>query len=197
MDYFNYEVVPEQGTGEGWGRALFDVFETIAIALIMFFVINTLTARIRVESISMRPNLTEGDFVLVNRLAYKFAQPQRGDIIVFKYPPNPNETPYIKRIIGLPGDHILIQNNQVYINGSRLNEPYLTVTTNRGGEWDVPPQSLFVMGDNRNNSSDSRAWGMVPFDNIIGKALVIYFPVEHWAILHVDSALAQSLPAQP
>ena len=199
MNYFNYEVTPDPLLGPTQGslwRALLDLAETILLALIMFFAINTLTARIRVESVSMKPNLIEGDFVLVNKLAYRFSPPQRGDIIVFKYPPEPNSTPYIKRIIGVAGDHILIKDSKVFVNGKQLSEPYLMSNTNRGGEWNVPENSLFVMGDNRNNSSDSRAWGMVPYENIIGKALVIYYPIEHWAVLHVDTAFAQPLETQ-
>ncbi len=196
MEYYNYDVVPDPYLGSPqnhiW-RAVLDLIETVLLALLMFFAINTLTARIRVESVSMKPNLIEGDFVLVNRLAYRFSSPQRGDVIVFKYPPDPNTTPYIKRIIGLPGDHIEIHNSQVFVNGNLLSEPYLKTTTERGGQWTVPDKSLFVMGDNRNNSSDSRAWGMVPYDNIIGKAMVIYYPFEHWAILHIDTAFAQTL----
>ncbi len=196
MDYLNYEVIPDPLLGGPQGsfwRSVLDLVETILLALLMFFAINTLTARIRVESVSMKPNLIEGDFVLVNRIAYRFSDPKRGDIIVFKYPPEPNSTPYIKRIIGLPGDQIQIRDSNVFINGSLLSEPYLMSNTMRGGEWTVPQDSLFVMGDNRNNSSDSRNWGMVPFDNIIGKAEVIYYPVEHWSALHMDTAFARPL----
>ena len=196
MDYLDYEVIPDPLLGGSQGsfwRSVLDLVETILLALLMFFAINTLTARIRVESVSMKPNLIEGDFVLVNRIAYRLSSPQRGDIIVFKYPPEPNSTPYIKRIIGLPGDQIQIRDSNVYINGNLLAEPYLMSNTMRGGEWTVTEDSLFVMGDNRNNSSDSRNWGLVPFDNIIGKAEVIYYPFEHWAALHMDTAFARPL----
>ncbi len=174
----------------GWRRILFDTLETIILSVLLFIGINAISARIRVESISMKPNLVAGDFVLVNKLAYLFGQPSRGDIIVFKYPPDPDQIPYIKRIIGLPGDQVHIANGKVYVNGDLLIEPYLDVSTNRGGDWSVPGGSLFVMGDNRNNSSDSRSWGMVPLENIIGKAEFIYWPVEDWNILHVPYAVA-------
>ena len=196
MDYYNYEVVPDPLLGSSQGslwRSVLDLVETILLALLMFFAINALTARIRVESVSMKPNLIEGDFVLVNKIAYRFSAPQRGDIIVFKYPPDPNSTPYIKRIIGLPGDQISIRDSKVFINGNLITEPYLMSNTMRGGEWTIPADSLFVMGDNRNNSSDSRSWGMVPLENIIGKAEMIYYPFAHWAILHLETAFARPL----
>ena len=138
----------------------------------------------------MVPTLRTNDYVVVNKLAYKLGEPKRGDVIVFKYPPDPTQIPYIKRVIGLPGDQIHIAGGRVSINGVLLNEPYLKVSTNGGGDWTVPEDSLFVMGDNRNGSSDSRAWGMVPLDNVIGKAEVIYWPPQHWAQLHIPSAVA-------
>lgn len=193
MDYLDYEVIPDGGpsfTASDWRRAALDIFETLLLSLVLFFGINSLTARIRVESISMQPTLYAGDMVLVNRLAYKFGQPERGEIIVFKYPPEPTQTPYIKRVIGLPGDKIQIAGGQVTVNGQVLVEPYIAAQTSRGGEWTVPENSLFVMGDNRNNSSDSRAWGMVPFGNIIGKALFIYWPFEHAGALTHSIAVA-------
>lgn len=196
MDFLHTEITPDIQTVEespNIRRALLDLLETIVISLVLFLGINAVSERIRVESISMQPNLYAGDFVIVNKLAYKFGEPQRGDIIVFRYPPDPDQTPYIKRVIGLPGDQIHIADGKIYINGMLLTEPYLEVNTNRGGDWSVGEGSLFVMGDNRNNSSDSRAWGMVPFENIIGKALVIYWPPENWRILHFPAAVA----AQP
>jgi signal peptidase I len=111
-------------------------------------------------------------------------------VIVFKYPPDPSREPYIKRVIGLPGDLVRIENGSVSINGKLLSEPYLTVATQQGGEWRVPQGNLFVMGDNRNNSSDSRAWGMVPLENVIGKALVIYWPPDQWGLLGFPYAVA-------
>lgn len=196
MDFLHTEITPDIQTVEespNIRRALLDLLETIVISLVLFLGINAVSERIRVESISMQPNLYAGDFVIVNKLAYKFGEPQRGDIIVFRYPPDPDQTPYIKRVIGLPGDQIHIADGKIFINGMLLTEPYLEVNTNRGGDWSVGEGSLFVMGDNRNNSSDSRAWGMVPFENIIGKALVIYWPPENWRILHFPAAVA----AQP
>ena len=194
MDYFRSEVIPEPpeptNTGPGWQRTLMDIFETVLLSVVLFLGINAVSSRIRVESISMQPTLYAGNFVLVNRLAYRIGKPSRGDIIIFRYPPDPTQVPYIKRVIGLPGDTIHITDGKVYINGDLLVEPYLVTTTNRGGDWTVPANSLFVMGDNRNNSSDSRSWGFVPLQNVIGKAEVVYWPPQKWGLLSFPTAAA-------
>jgi signal peptidase I len=194
VDFWHAESVPEASAEEqkpGWR----DVLETIILALILFQAINTVSQRIRVESISMQPTLYPGDYVIVNKLAYRFSNsPRRGDVIVFRYPPNPEQIPYIKRIIGLPGDQIHIADGKIYINGELMLEPYLKVTTNRGGDWIVPAGQLFVMGDNRNNSSDSRSWGYVPYANIIGRAELVYLPPQHWSFLHQNIAIASPEP---
>jgi len=170
-------------------RFLLDVLETIVISALLFLGINTVTARIRVDSYSMEPTLTRGSLVMVNKFAYKFGAPQRGDVIVFHYPPNP-EQQYIKRVIGLPGEQVKIANGKVYINGVMLEEPYIQAPIQRGGEWQVPANALFVLGDNRNNSADSRVWGMVPMDYVIGKALFVYWPPEKWGLLGYQFARA-------
>jgi signal peptidase I len=194
VDYFHSEVIPEPpeptNTGPGWQRTLMDIFETVLLSVVLFLGINAVSSRIRVESISMQPTLYAGNFVLVNRLAYKIGKPSRGDIIIFRYPPDPTQVPYIKRVIGLPGDVVHITDGKVYINGDPLVEPYLVTTTNRGGDWTVPANSLFVMGDNRNNSSDSRSWGFVPLQNVIGKAEVVYWPPQKWGLLSFPTAAA-------
>lgn len=171
-----------ESTRTRWWRFLIDALETIVISVLLFLGINTVTARIRVDSYSMEPTLTRGSLVMVNKLAYKFGSPQRGDVVVFHYPPDP-EQQYIKRVIGLPGERVTITNGKVYINGELLEEPYIQVPTRRGGEWLVPEDALFVMGDNRNNSADSRVWGMVPLNYLIGKALFVYWPPENWGVL--------------
>jgi signal peptidase I len=167
-----------------------DILEISLISFILFLSINTLSARIRVESVSMEPTLYAGNFVIVNKFAYQFAEVSRGDIIVFHYPPNPEQDPYIKRVIGLPGDRVDVRDGEVLINGIRIAEPYLESSTRQGGDWMVPPDSLFVMGDNRNNSSDSRSWGVVPLENVIGKALVVYWPPDKWDRLNSSYAVA-------
>ncbi len=178
---------PERGS---FRRYIKDILEIALISLFLFLSINTISARIRVESVSMQPTLFAGNFVVVNKLSYRFGEPSRGDIIVFRYPPDPELDPYIKRVIGLPGEHVLVEDGKVYINGVRISEPYLKTQTQQGGEWIVPQDGLFMMGDNRNNSSDSRAWGMVPLENVIGKAFMVYWPPEKWEVLSMSYAIA-------
>jgi signal peptidase I len=193
LDDYRTEVIPEpdnSGRGSSWRRALVDILETVILSVALFLGINMVSARIRVESISMQPTLYAGNFVLVNKIAYKFGSPERGDVIVFRYPPDPEQTPYIKRIIGLPGDNIRIYDGKVYVNEQLLVEPYIAAITHQGGEWTVPANSIFVMGDNRNNSSDSRSWGMVPMENVIGKAEVVYWPPDKWGMLNFPAAVA-------
>jgi len=198
VDFWHAESIPDALPDEkkaGVRRTLLDTFETILLSLALFLAINAVSERIRVESVSMQPTLFAGDMVIVNKLAYRFNNsPHRGDVIVFKYPPDPESIPYIKRIVGLSGDQVHIANGKVYINGQLIDEPYLKVSTNRGGDWTVPDRQLFVMGDNRNNSRDSRAWGFVPFENIIGRAELIYLPPQHWAFLHQNIAVASPEP---
>jgi len=198
VDFWHAESIPDAMPDEkktGVRRTLLDTFETILLSFVLFLAINAVSERIRVESVSMQPTLFAGDMVIVNKLAYRFNNsPHRGDVIVFKYPPDPDSIPYIKRIIGLPGDQVHITNGKVYINSQPVDEPYLKVSTNRGGDWTVPDRQLFVMGDNRNNSRDSRAWGFVPFENIIGRAELIYLPPQHWAFLHQNIAVASPEP---
>jgi signal peptidase I len=166
-----------------WRRRIVDLVQTLLLSVILFFGINALSARIRVESISMVPTLHPGDFVIVNKLGYKLGKPAYGDIIVFRLPRDPSQR-YIKRVIGLPGDEISIRGGSVFINGEQLIEPYVSVTTSRGGNWNVPADFYFVMGDNRNNSSDSRVWGYVPAENIIGRAMIVYWPPQKWGVLN-------------
>jgi signal peptidase I len=171
-------------------RMIIDFIETIVLAVVLFLVIDTLSARIRVESISMQPTLYADDFVIVNKLAYRFNRPSRGDVIVFRYPPEPGSEPYIKRVIGLPDDLVSISGGKVSINRTLLDEPYISAPPNYEGHWIVPQGSLFVLGDNRNHSSDSHRWGMVPLGNVIGKALVVYWPPSDWKVLEVSIAVA-------
>ncbi|HUV25847.1 MAG TPA: signal peptidase I [Anaerolineales bacterium] len=174
----------------GFRRFARDILEVALISLVLFLSINAVSARIRVESVSMQPTLFAGNFVVVNKLSYRFGEPERGDIIVFEYPPDPEQDPYIKRVIGLPGEQVKIADGKVTINGVNIQEPYLVDDTQQGGEWTIPDEAVFVMGDNRRNSSDSRSWGVVPLENVIGKALVVYWPPEKWELLSMSYAVA-------
>lgn len=196
MDNYRSEYLPDMDAppaGEkrgGLRRFLLDVVETLALSLILFLGINAISARIRVESISMQPTLYAGDFIIVNKLAYKLGEPGRGDIIIFHYPPDPNREPYIKRVIGLPGDTIRVSSGDVYVGDVLLDEPYISDSPDYDGTWEVPGDSLFVLGDNRNSSSDSHSWGMVPLENVIGKAEIVYWPPTDWQLLNEATAAA-------
>lgn len=176
------EPAAEQKRGSGFWRFLLDIVETVVLSAILFVGINAISARIRVDGFSMEPTLHNGEFVIVNKLAYQFSDPAHGDVIVFRYPRDPDQE-YIKRIIGLPGDRIRIINGEVYVNDELIEEPYIAAAPRYQSEWRVPESSLFVLGDNRNNSSDSHNWGPVPRDYVIGKALFVYWPPESWGTI--------------
>ena len=169
-------------THPAWLTFLVETLQTIALAVVLYFLIDSVIARVRVENISMQPTLQSGEFILVNKLAYKLSDVNRGDIVIFHFPQDPRED-YIKRVIGVPGDTISVQNNNVFVNNQPLTEPYIAAPPQYSGTWTVPPDRLFVLGDNRNQSSDSHSWGFVPYDNLVGKALVIYWPIDQFKIL--------------
>jgi signal peptidase I len=166
-----------------WQRSLLEIIQTVVLAILLYFVIDSVVARVRVENVSMEPTLMPGEFLLVNRLAYRFGEIDYGDIIVFHNPGNPAED-FIKRVIGLPGDMVTVENGIVYINDFPLDESYIAAPPNYSGSWEVPEGGVFVLGDNRNQSSDSHAWGFVPVENIVGRALVIYWPLDSVQILN-------------
>jgi signal peptidase I len=161
---------------------LIDTVETILLALILFLAINAVSARVRVENVSMQPTLKAGEFLLVNRVAYKLGDPKIGDIIVF-HAPGVDDLDYIKRLIGRPGDTVTIEGGVVYVNDEALYETYIADPPNYSGSWVVPEGQLFVLGDNRNNSSDSHLWGFIPEDSVVGKALLIYWPLDAVSLL--------------
>jgi signal peptidase I len=165
-----------------------DTIETVLLALVIFLAINALSARVRVENISMRPTLEPGQFLLVNRVAYKLGEPKIGDIVVF-HAPGVSDEDYIKRVIGLPGDVVQVADGIVYVNSQPLYEPYIADTPNYTGTWTVPENEYFVLGDNRNNSSDSHLWGYIPADDIVGRALLIYWPMDQISLLRVQDVV--------
>lgn len=180
------EIAAEEKQSAGCLHFLIEFIETVLLAVVLFFGINAVSARIRVDGNSMYPTLLNGEFVFVNRLAYKLGRPSVGDVIVFRYPGDPKQD-YIKRVIGRPGDTVAVQNGKVFVNGQELAEDYIAASPAYHGNWNVPEKSLFVLGDNRNDSSDSHTWGMVPMDNVVGKAVFVYWPVRNWAIItHPD-----------
>jgi signal peptidase I len=173
-----------------WTRGFLDLLETVGLAVVLFLVINAVSARVRVDGLSMVPTLQNGEFVLVNRLAYHLGSPTRGDIIVFRSVNQP-DLDLIKRVIGTPGDDVTIGDARVIVNGVALIEPYINAEPRYSGHWSVPAGFLFVLGDNRNDSSDSHAWGLLPTGNVIGKAVLIYWPPTEWAMIdHVKIAVA-------
>jgi signal peptidase I len=170
----------------GFWRFVLDIIETVVLSVLLFAGINAVSARIRVDGFSMQPTLQNGEFVIVNKLSYKLGNPQTGDVIVFRYPRDPKQE-YIKRVIGLPGDNVKVSNGKVYVNNQQLNEPYIAAAPKYQTDWHVPAGALFVLGDNRNNSSDSHDWGAVPMNDVIGKAWFVYWPPQAWGVIYHPS----------
>lgn len=162
-----------------------DTFQTLIIAASIFLAIYVFFFRpFQVNGDSMNPNFVNGEYVLTNLITLYLENPKQGDVVVFKSPTN-KEKDFIKRIIAEPGDSLSVKNGMVYVNGQRLNEgAYLknTVKTNggrflsEGREITVDPGAYFVMGDNRLFSSDSREWGFVKKEDLIGKSWFVYWP---------------------
>ena len=171
-------VTVESPTRPGKGL-LREIIETALLTVIIYAAVNFTTGRFRIESISMLPTFQPGQYVVVDKLSYLLGKPQRGDVIVFQYPLAPDKD-YIKRVIGLPGETVSIGGGVVSVNGQPLNEPYIATPPNLGGTWALSPNQYFVMGDNRNNSSDSRSWGPLERKYLIGKAVLVYWPPPGW-----------------
>lgn len=196
-------------------RAVQEIVETLLLAALIFFLVRLVVLNFKVDGQSMTPNLENNQMLLVNRNAYQFIDwqgttfypfdpPERGDIVVFN-PPTDSEKPYIKRIIGLPGDEVTFSNGQVFVNGHMLEEDYIEDRTRcqRDDFCDVvvPEGTVFVLGDHRSNSSDSRVFGPVPIENVIGKAWLSYWPagdigfVPHEEYPDIPSPAPQATPA--
>ena len=158
-------------------RFLFtELMDTILPAFVMAFLINLFLAQgTYVHGQSMEPNLHEAQRLVVEKVSYRLHGPHRGDIVVIRL--EGYEIPLIKRVVGLPGEMVQIRDNQVYIDGVPLSEGYLPdIIQHNYGPKVVPPLHIFVMGDNRNASSDSRAFGAVPLDQVVGRAWFSYWP---------------------
>jgi len=158
----------------------------IAVVLIVF-----IYQPVKVEGTSMMPMLSDQERIFISKFTYRFGlgSIERGDTVVFWYPQDPSKS-YIKRVIGLPGDRVRIDDGQVYVNGSALVEDYVPAENRDmsswrdGAEQTVPADRYFVLGDHRNSSSDSRSWGYVPRANIYGKAVFVYWPLSQIGRLH-------------
>ena len=166
-------------------RWLRDALETALPAVLIAFLINLFLAQAtQVHGQSMEPTLHSDQRLVVEKVSYRFHGPRRGDIVVLKSPQQSSEL-LIKRVIGLPGETIEIRQGRVYINGQELDEPYLE--RSKGANWGpiiVPPLHVFVLGDNRSFSNDSRAFGMVPIESIVGRAWVSYWPLDEVGTVH-------------
>jgi signal peptidase I len=199
--------VEEPQQSRAWQRTRrvgWELLQTLLLAALIFFAVRAMAQNFRVEGSSMEPGLHDGQYLLVNKAVYfkinldtlskyipfvdagdhpqrfLFRAPHRGDVIVFRFPNDPSRD-FIKRVIGVPGDTVEVVDGTVYLNGAALDESYIT---NRGAydfqRQTVPDGSYFVLGDNRNNSYDSHVWGFLPEQNIIGQAMVSYWPLSEF-----------------
>ncbi len=172
------------------GSFILEFVQSIVLALSVFVLLYLFVAQPnQVKGSSMEPNFHDGEYLLTDKLSYQLGKPQRGDVIVFKAPPSEpcaaDECEYIKRIIGLPGDKVMVKDQKVYLNGAELNQFFLPkdFVTDQGSyaregvEVTVPSDSYLVFGDNRSHSRDGREFGPIKRDSIVGKAFFVYFPI--------------------
>ncbi|HXE61941.1 MAG TPA: signal peptidase I [Bryobacteraceae bacterium] len=176
---------PRPAAGLGPISLLRDVAISVALAVILIVFIYQ---PVKVEGTSMMPGLTDQERIFVNKYEYRLGENniQRGDLVVFHYPKDPRES-YIKRVVGLPGDSVRILAGEVYVNGKKLDEPYVLDAYRDHDSMEreiVPPGDYFVLGDHRNSSSDSRSWGFVARDEIYGKAVLVYWPLAKIGRVH-------------
>lgn len=208
--------LPARAARGGFGSALREILETVVFALLIFLALHSMFRNFRVEGYSMEPSIHDGEYLIVDHLTYSdnlpvgllqrilgrsstgtrifdrfFHPPRRGDIIVF-VPPNNQRKDYIKRVIGLPGDTVEARQGIVYVNGHPLREPYIRPGGPPAwGPVTVGPGQLFVLGDNRGNSTDSRSFGTVPMKDVIGKAWLAYWPPANWGFIRSYDLAAQ------
>jgi signal peptidase I len=183
-------------TGSRSGGLVREIIETLILTAIVFLVVHACAQPYKVDGPSMQPGLHTGDYVLISPILYAFGgSPQHGDVIVFDPPSGPDQgTAFIKRVIGIPGDHVVITPSAVYVNGKALHEPYVlqqgaNVPENNVADQCVNLQNVtlgagqyLVLGDNRGDSLDSRCFGLVPRHDILGKAVALVLPLNqlHW-----------------
>ncbi len=182
----------------GFKSLLRETLETVILAVLIFLVIRTLVQNYRIEGQSMEPNFQHGQYLLVNKLAYRLGDYSRGDVIVFHYPNNPSQD-YIKRVIGLPGDTIEFRDGVLIVNGLNVAEPYDQVPIARDIQAQtVAPGFLYVLGDNRPASSDTRTWGQLSQEFVIGKAWFAIWPVgDAGPVAHPPIELGPALEQAP
>ncbi len=159
-----------------------DLAQTAVLTVVIFLAVRVMVQNFRVEGESMMPNFHNNEYILVNKISYRFGAPQRGDVIVFRaVPADQPDHDFIKRIVGVPGDRVAVKNRHVYVNGRQLSETYIQPAYRPDYVFTthvVPPGDYFVLGDNRNNSFDSSKWfsTWLPKSDIIGKAWLAYWP---------------------
>ena len=157
--------------------AIREILTTVLLALLIFVAIRAVVHNFEVNGFSMKPSLHDGQFIIVNKAAYWFSSPRRGDIVVFQTG-RPNHG-IIHRIVGLPGELIEIRNGKLYVNGEKLKEPYIRGYSISVSPRKVPHDSYFIVGDNRAATS----WDIVPREDIIGRAWLIYWPISDWGMV--------------
>ncbi|MDT5296327.1 MAG: signal peptidase [Acidobacteriota bacterium] len=181
----------EESRAHFWGEARLLFRDLVFALMIMALVLVFVAQPVKVEGTSMLPRLHDGERIFVNKLIY-YGLPgiERGDIVVFWFPNDPSKS-YIKRVIGLPGETVQMRAGRIFVNGKELQEPYLETGLNVAGSDEPPtyvkPHYYFVMGDNRDNSSDSRSWGLVPEKYIYGKALFRYWPLSRASVIRHET----------
>ena len=163
-----------------------DILETLVPALLIVLVVNAFLAQAtRVEGQSMEPNLHDNQRLVIEKISYHFHPPQRGDVVVLKRPNRQDDPPLIKRVVALAGETIEIRDGRVYINGEVLDESYLDqMTFGDVGPLVVSPEHVYVLGDNRGASNDSRSFGQVALSDIIGRAWLRYWPLDEIGVMH-------------
>jgi signal peptidase I len=168
------------------------MLEPLIVALLMYAAMEYGTGRFRVDGPSMQPNLHTGEFIIADRLVYRLGPPRRGDVVVVHPPPAP-EIAFIKRLIGLPGEFVAVEGGIVRVDGVALAEPYVLAPPEYTGAWTLADDEYFVLGDNRNDSSDSHVWGPVQRAAIEARALLVYWPLTDWGIIEHRRGLGSHL----
>jgi signal peptidase I len=190
---YGYE--DEQGEQRG-ARLLREALEVAIMTLLLFILVHLVVQNYYVNGPSMRPTLHTSEYILVDKAEYLFSKPQRGDVIVFEFPLDTN-LDYVKRVIGIPGDTVTVQaDGQVTVDGVAIQEPYVNDLDNpyEPATWKLKSNQYFVLGDNRGDSSDSRDWGTVPAQDIIGKAMLVYWPFNDAHMLTNWSSVFSNVP---